>query len=101
MKKKTIKADKKYLLIPVADSKGWFLPVDEMQFLGVYRDGVLLEEHEVVLSKEPRCWACLYLERYEGQELELRLEGGEESLLTRCIGNPPGPWRTLPPCTDL
>lgn len=69
------------MLIPVADSKGWFLPVDEMQFLGVYRDGVLLEEHEVVLSKEPRCWACLYLERYEGQELELRLEGGEESLL--------------------
>lgn len=81
MNKKTIKAEKKYLLIPVADSKGWFLPVDEMQFLGVYRDGELLEEHEVILSKEPRCWACLYLERYEGQELELRLEGGDESLL--------------------
>ncbi|MGI6254937.1 MAG: hypothetical protein ACOYJZ_04840 [Acutalibacter sp.] len=81
MEKKTIKADKKYLLIPVADSKGWFLPVDEMQFLGVYRDGKLLEEHEVVLSREPRCWACLYLERYAGQELELRLEGGDESLL--------------------
>ena len=81
MRSKTICANRKYLLVPVADSKGWFLPVDQMQFLGVYRNGELLEEHEVILSPQPRCWSCLYLERYQGQELELRLEGGDEGLI--------------------
>ena len=81
MRCKTICANRNYLLIPVADSKGWFLPADQMQLLGVYRNGELLEEHEVILSPQPRCWSCLYLERYQDQELELRLEGGDESLI--------------------
>lgn len=81
MRSKTIRADKRYLLLPVGDSGGWFAPVEQTQHLGIYRDGELLEEYEVILDRSPRAWSCLYLDRYQGQELELRLEGGDESCM--------------------
>lgn len=81
MRTRNILADSKYLLLPLADQKGWFPAPESMQYLGLYRDGSLLEEYELTLSDEPRAWGVLYLERYAGQELELRLEGGREDLL--------------------
>lgn len=81
MRSKTIRADKRYLLLPIGDSGGWFLPVERTQYLGIYRNGELLEEHELILDREPRAWSCLYLDRYQGAELELRLEGGDESCI--------------------
>lgn len=71
----------RYLLLPLADQKGWFPDPDAIQYLGLYQNGLRLEEYELTLSETPRAWGVLYLERYAGQELELRLEGGQEELL--------------------
>ncbi|HWT73592.1 MAG TPA: glycoside hydrolase family 32 protein [Mobilitalea sp.] len=81
MKSLFIDADKKYLLLPIADEGGWFLPADKTQYLDIYENGVCVEEYELFLSRTPRCWSCLYLERYAGEKLEIRLEGGEEDLI--------------------
>ena len=81
MRQKTITADKKYLLIPVGNVKGWTIPAESIQYLSIYQNGSLVEEYEVCLDASPRCWSCLYLERYAGETLELRLEGGDESLI--------------------
>ena len=81
MRQKTITADKKYLLIPVGNVKGWTIPAESIQYLSIYKNGSLVEEYEVCLDASPRCWSCLYLERYAGETLELRLEGGDESLI--------------------
>lgn len=81
MRQKTITADKKYLLIPVGNVKGWTIPTESIQYLSIYQNGSLVEEYEVCLNASPRCWSCLYLERYVGETLELRLEGGDESLI--------------------
>lgn len=81
MTTRRIKASGKYLLLPLADQKGWFPAPGTIQYLGLYQNGRLLEEYELSLSEKPRAWGVLYLERYAGQELELRLEGGEERLL--------------------
>ena len=50
MRSKTIRADKRYLLLPVGESGGWFAPVEQTQHLGIYRNGELLEEYEVILD---------------------------------------------------
>ena len=68
-------------MLPLANQKGWFPAPGTIQYLGLYQNGRLLEEYELSLSEKPRAWGVLYLERYAGQELELRLEGGEERLL--------------------
>lgn len=81
MRMKKIKADGSYLLLPIAGQPGWFPPADKIQILGLYQDGRLMEEYELVLSETPRCWSCLYLEPYRGKKVELRLEGGDERLL--------------------
>lgn len=81
MRSRTIQADKRYLLLPIGESEGWFAPVEKTQYLGIYRNGQLLEEHEVILDPSPRAWGCLYLERYQGETLEVRLEGGDESYI--------------------
>ena len=81
MRQITITADKKYLLIPVGNVKGWTIPAESIQYLSIYQNGSLVEEYEVCLDASPRCWSCLYLERYAGETLELRLEGGDESLI--------------------
>lgn len=81
MRKRIIYADKRYLLLPIANMVGWFPPADKIQYLSIYRDGILTEEYELVLDREPRCWSCLYLERYQGETLEISLEGGDESLI--------------------
>lgn len=81
MRKRTLAADKKYLLIPVGNVGGWVMSAESMQYLGIYRNGILEEEYELCLDASPRCWSCLYLERYAGETLELRLEGGDESLI--------------------
>ena len=78
-----ITADKRYLLLPVSGEGGWFLPADRVQTLSILCRGELREEYEVLLSETPRCWSPVYLERYFGEELELRLEGGREELLER------------------
>ena len=55
---------------------------EKTQYLGIYRNGELLEEHELILDPAPRTWSCLFLDRYQGEELsQLRLEGGDESCI--------------------
>lgn len=81
MNEKKIVADKKYLLIPVADNNGCFLSTKETQFLRILRGGVLIEEYELQIARSPRCWGCLYLENYKNEELIIQVEGGDESLL--------------------
>jgi levanase/fructan beta-fructosidase len=81
MNEKIIVADKKYLLIPVADNGGWFSSIEETQFLRILRDGILVEEYELQIARNPRCWGCLYLERYRGEKLIIQVEGGDETLL--------------------
>ena len=83
MRSKMIRADKRYLLLPIGDSGGWFLPVEKTQYLGIYRNGELLEEHELILDPAPRTWSCLFLDRYQGEELELRLEASGATLKNR------------------
>ncbi len=77
----SFEANKKYLLLPIANEGGWFLPADKIQYMSIYVDDILMEEYELILSSTPRCWSCLYLERYIGKSLEIRLEGGEEDLI--------------------
>ena len=67
MRQITITADKKYLLIPVGNVKGWTIPAESIQYLSIYQNGSLVEEYEVCLDASPRCWSCLYLERYAGE----------------------------------
>lgn len=81
MRSKTIAADKKYLLLPIADIREYYAKKGYIQYLGIYKAGKLMEEYEVVLSENPGCWACLYLDRYAGQIIEIRLEGGDEELI--------------------
>ncbi|WP_147401639.1 glycoside hydrolase family 32 protein [Acutalibacter sp. 1XD8-33] len=81
MRTRMISASGKYLLLPIAGQLRMFPPSGKLQILGLYRDEQLLEELELNLSVSPRAWGVLYLEPYAGQELELRLEGGDESLL--------------------
>lgn len=81
MRSLSMEAKKKYLLLPIAKEGGWFLPADKTQYLGIYENGMRVEEYELILSRTPRCWSCLYLERYAGKKLEIRLEGGEEDLI--------------------
>ena len=59
MRSKMIRADKRYLLLPIGDSGGWFLPVEKTQYLGIYRNGELLEEHELILDPAPRTWSSV------------------------------------------
>lgn len=71
----------RYLLIPVAASEQWRIPDETLQYLGIYENGRRLQEYEVVLSRKPRFWGPVYLQPYQGKELELRLENGDEALL--------------------
>lgn len=81
MRSKRITVQNRYLLIPVAADDDWYVPDDRLQYLGIYENDRLLQEYEVVLSREPRFWSPVYLDAYQGKELELRLENGDESLL--------------------
>lgn len=81
MRCRKITVKNRYLLIPVAANDHWRVPDETLQYLGIYENGRLLQEHEVVLSREPRFWSPVYLESYQGRELELRLENGDETLL--------------------
>ena len=60
MRQKTITADKKYLLIPVGNVKGWTIPAESIQYLSIYQNGSLVEEYEVCLDASPRCCCLLY-----------------------------------------
>jgi len=81
MQSRKITVEKRYLLIPVAADDHWRVPDETLQYLGMYKGGRLLQEYEVLLSREPRFWSPVYLHTYRGEELELRLENGDESLL--------------------
>ncbi len=81
MQSRTFTASTRYLLAPIAQEAHVFPPSGELQILGLYRQGQLLEEYELQLSSQPRAWSVLFLQPYAGEELELRLEGGDESLL--------------------
>ncbi len=78
MKSRKFLADHKYLLLPLAKAGGWFLPQDQVQYIGLYTNGVLREEIETILSETPRTWGVLYLEAYRDEEIEIRMEGGDE-----------------------
>lgn len=81
MRCRKITVRNRYLLIPVAANDHWCVPDETLQYLGIYEKGRLLQEHEVVLSRKPCFWSPVYLEPYQGRELELRLENGDETLL--------------------
>lgn len=81
MKSMKFLANKRYLLLPIANNTGWFLPTKDLQYLCVYQNGKKVEEYEVILSRNPRCWSCIFLDAYQGEELEVQLEGGDESLI--------------------
>lgn len=71
----------RYLLLPLANVSGWFMPQNQMQTLSIYANDCLLEELELCLSAAPRCWSPLDLDRYAGMELTLCLENGDEALM--------------------
>lgn len=81
MRRRKITVQNRYLLIPVAADDRWRVPDETLQYLGIYEGDTLLQEYEVVLGRKPRFWSPVYLEQYQGKELELRLENGDETLL--------------------
>lgn len=81
MRSRNITVSAHYLLLPLAQEARAFPTSGKLQILGLYRQGRLVEEYELKLSAQPRAWGVLYLQPYAGQELELRLEGGDEGLL--------------------
>ena len=73
LQSRTFTASTRYLLAPIAQEAHVFPPSGELQILGLYRQGQLLEEYELQLSSQPRAWSVLFLQPYAGEELELRL----------------------------
>ncbi len=81
MQSKKVTVNHRYLLLPLADAGGFFVSADTQQYLGIYQDGVKKQEYELVLSENPRAWSVLYLDAYQGQEIEIRVEGAHEEMI--------------------